>query len=187
MSFALQEHQAFFERAVPISVEAYHLLYKQGLISEKTELLEGVVIEKMPKDPIHAEIVRRIFEFLEKVKSFKVLKEDPINLGFSEPEPDIAIVPKGDYSTAHPKEALLVIEVANSSIALDRAKSSIYAKANIPEYIIVNLQNNILEVYMTPVDGKYTFTKILQKDENFISTKIPNVSFSLNDFLPQNS
>ncbi|MBK7054867.1 MAG: hypothetical protein IPH52_07385 [Leptospiraceae bacterium] len=46
MSFAIQERQAFFEKAVPISVEAYHLLYKQGLISEKTELLEGVVIEK---------------------------------------------------------------------------------------------------------------------------------------------
>lgn len=44
-----------------------------------------------------------------------------------------------------------------------------------------------IEVYMTPIDGKYTFTKILQKDENFISTKLPNVSFSLNDFLPQNS
>ena len=57
MSFAIQERQAFFEKAVPISVEAYHLLYKQGLISEKTELLEGVVIEKMPKDPIHANLV----------------------------------------------------------------------------------------------------------------------------------
>lgn len=187
MSFALQERQAFFERAVPISVEAYHLLYKQGLISEKTELLEGVVIEKMPKDPIHAEIVRRIFEYLEQIKSVKVLKEDPINLGFSEPEPDIAIVPKGDYSSAHPTEALLVIEVANSSIALDRAKASIYAKANIPEYIIANLQNKILEVYSSPVDGKYSFTKILQVDEVFTSTIVSNVSFSLSVFLTQNS
>ena len=49
MSFALQERQAIFERAFPISVEAYHFLYKQGLISEKTELLEGVVIEKNAK------------------------------------------------------------------------------------------------------------------------------------------
>lgn len=183
MSLAIQEQQAIFERAFPISMEAYHFLYKQGLISEKTELLEGVVIEKAPKDPIHAEIVRRIFEFLKGIKSFKVLKEDPINLNFSEPEPDIAIVPKGDYSTAHPKEAKLVIEVANSSLALDRAKSYIYAKANIQEYIIINLQNNILEVYKTPLDGQYSFTKILQKDERFISDTIPEIAFSLNDFL----
>lgn len=185
MSLALKDRQAIFERAFPISVEAYHFLYKQGLISEKTELLEGVVIEKMPKDPIHAEIVRKIFEFLEKVKSYKVLKEDPIDLGFSEPEPDIAIVPNGDYSTYHPKEAILVIEVANTSIALDRAKSYIYAKANIVEYIIINLQNSILEIYTNPMDGKYSYTKILQKEEVFTSTVISEISFSLNDFLPK--
>lgn len=118
---------------------------------------------------------------------YQLRQENPINTGFSEPEPDIAIVPKGDYSSAHPTEALLVIEVANSSIALDRAKASIYAKANIPEYIIANLQNKILEVYSNPVDGKYSFTKILQTDERFISTNVSNISFSLNDFLSSNS
>ena len=189
MSFAIQERQAFFEKAVPISVEAYHLLYKQGLISEKTELLEGVVIEKMPKDPIHANLVTLLASFLYEAinNEYQLRQENPINTGFSEPEPDIAIVPKGDYSTAHPTEALLVIEVANSSIAIDRAKASIYAKANIPEYIIANLQNKILEVYSNPVDGKYSFTKILQADERFISTNVSNISFSLNDFLSSNS
>jgi Uma2 family endonuclease len=184
MSIASQERQAIFERAFPISVEAYHLLCNNGFISERTELLEGVVIEKMPKDPIHSEVVRRVFDYLKKVKSFKILKEDPINTGFSEPEPDISVVPNGDYSIAHPREAMLVIEVANTSLALDRAKSFIYAKASIPEYIIINLQNNILEVYMTPIDGKYFFTKILQKEEIFISTIIPEISFALNGFLP---
>lgn len=185
MSFALQERQAIFERAFPISVEAYHFLYKQGLISEKTELLEGVVIEKMPKDPIHANLVTLLTHFLYEIikNKFQLRQENPINTGFSEPEPDIAIVPNGDYSTSHPTEAKLVIEVANTSISLDRAKSYIYAKANIPEYIIINLQNNILEVYKTPLDGKYSFTKILQKDERFISDTIPEITFSLNDFL----
>lgn len=189
MSLAIQERQAFFERALPISVEAYHLLYKQGLISEKTELLEGVVIEKMPKDPIHANLVTLLASYLyEAIKNeYQLRQENPINTGFSEPEPDIAIVPKGDYSSAHPTEALLVIEVANSSIALDRAKASIYAKANIPEYIIANLQNKILEVYSSPIDGKYSFTKILQADEVFTSTIVSNVSFSLSVFLTQNS
>ncbi|MBK8394645.1 MAG: Uma2 family endonuclease [Leptospiraceae bacterium] len=185
MSFALQDRQAIFERAFPISVEAYHFLYKQGLISEKTELLEGVVIEKMPKDPIHANLVTLLTHFLYEIikNKFQLRQENPINTGFSEPEPDIAIVPNGDYSTSHPTEAKLVIEVANTSIALDRAKSYIYAKANIPEYIIINLQNNILEVYKTPLDGKYSFTKILQKDERFISDTIPEIAFSLNEFL----
>ncbi len=183
MSNAIQERLAIFERAFPISVDAYHLLYKQGFISEKTELLEGVVIEKMPKDPIHAEIVRRVFEHLKTVKSFKVLKEDPINTGFSEPEPDISIVPNKDYSSAHPTLAFLIIEVANTSLALDRTKANIYAKANVPEYIIINLQNNILEVYTNPIDGKYSLTKVLQKEELFYSVIIPEVSFALVNFL----
>ena len=183
MSNAILENQAVWERATPISVEAYHLLYKEGLISERTELLEGVVVEKMPKDPIHAELVRRIFQFIKNKTDLKVLKEDPINTGFSEPEPDIAIVPLGDYSKSHPKEALVVIEVANTSLGIDRAKASIYAKANIPEYIIINLQNNILEYYYAPVDGKYSSAKILQKDENFSSASVPEISFKLDEFL----
>lgn len=185
MSLALKDRQAIFERAFPISVEAYHFLYKQGLISEKTELLEGVVIEKMPKDPIHANLVTMLAHFLyETIKNkFQVRQENPINTGFSEPEPDIAIVANGDYSTSHPREAKLVIEVANTSIALDRAKSYIYAKAKIEEYIIINLQNNILEIYTNPMDGKYSYTKILQKEEVFTSTVISEISFSLNDFL----
>jgi Uma2 family endonuclease len=189
MSFAIQERQAFYEKAVPISVEAYHFLYKQGLISEKTELLEGVVIEKMPKDPIHANLVTLLASYLyEAIKNeYQLRQENPINTGFSEPEPDIAIVPKGDYASAHPTEALLIIEVANTSIALDRAKASIYAKANIPEYIIVNLQNKILEVYANPFEGKYSLTKILQIDEKFTSSKLTNITFSLSDFISPNS
>jgi len=183
MSIALLANKAVWERATPISIEAYHLLHKEGLISEKTELLEGVVIEKMPKDPIHAELVRRIYEYIKNKTNFKVLKEDPISTGFSEPEPDIAIVPLGDYSKSHPKEALVVIEVANTSLGIDRAKAPIYAKANIPEYIIMNLQNNILEYYSKPSEGNYSFTKIFQKDEYFSSTSVPEVAFKLDDFL----
>jgi Uma2 family endonuclease len=185
MNTAFLERQAIFERAFPISVEAYHFLYEQGLISEKTELLEGVVIEKMPKDPIHANAVTKLAYFLYEVlkNKFQLRQENPINTGFSEPEPDIAIVPNGDYSNAHPTEAFLIIEVANTSLALDRAKSSIYAKAGIPEYIIVNLQNQILEIYTAPIDGKYSYMKVFQKDEKFTSTSIPSISFSLNNLI----
>ena len=185
MSITILENQAVSERAFPLSVEAYHFLFKEGLISEKTELLEGVVVEKMPKDPLHANIVTKLSFFLyEKLKNkFQIRQENPIRTGFSEPEPDIAIVPNGDYSSTHPSEALLVIEVANTSLGIDRAKTSIYANANIPEYIIFNLQNKVLEIYSAPVEGKYSLTKILQKEEKFSSQSISEISFSLNDFL----
>ena len=187
MGNAIFDNPTVWERAVPITVEAYHFLYRNGLVSEKTELLEGVVVEKMPKDPIHANIVTNLAYYLyEKLKNkFQVRQENPIYAGFSEPEPDIAIVPNKDYSTEHPKEVFIVIEVANTSLGIDRAKTSIYAGANIPEYIIVNLQNNILEIYSVPIEGQYSLTKILQIEEIFSSKSIPAITFSLKDFLPK--
>jgi Uma2 family endonuclease len=187
MNLAILENPAVYKRTFPISIEAYHLLYEQGFISEKTELLEGVVVEKMPKDPIHSNIVTQLAYFLyDRLKGkFQVRQENPISTGFSEPEPDIAIVSVADYSFFHPNEALLVMEVANTSLAIDRSKSFIYAKANIPEYIIINLVNNTLEIYSSPVEGKYSITKILQKEDEFASLVIPEISFFLKNFLPE--
>ena len=60
----------------------------------------------------------------------------------SEPEPDIAVVPGGprDYLAAHPSCPPLVLEVAEATLPLDRNhKSSLYARAQIPDYWLVNL------------------------------------------------
>ncbi|MCB1192128.1 MAG: Uma2 family endonuclease [Leptospiraceae bacterium] len=185
MSSVAQENFAIWERGLPISLEAYHFLFKEGLISEKTELLEGVVIEKMSKDPIHSNFVTKLSYFLfgKLNNNFQIRQENPITTETSEPEPDIAIVENLDYSIKHPKGAYIVIEVANTSLALDRAKSPIYAKANIPEYIIINLQSNVIELYTKPINGQYSLTKILQRDETFVSISIPDLSFSIKDII----
>ena len=127
------------ELIFPITVEAYHFLYENGLVEEKAELIEGVIYSKMPKNPIHSEILRRIHSFIKEHVDLPVFKEDPVTLNNSEPEPDIAILPPGDYSKSHPTSALLVLEVSNSSLSLDRKKAKTYAKGNIPEYVLVNL------------------------------------------------
>ena len=106
----------------PITVEAYHLLYENGLVEEKAELIEGVIYTKLPKNPIHSEILRRIMKFLYSLESNEILisSENPITLNNSEPEPDIAILLPGDYSKSHPHAALLVLEVSNPSLSLDK-------------------------------------------------------------------
>ena len=70
----------------------------------------------------------------------------------SEPEPDLAVVrgPRADYRTAHPATAQLVIEVAVSSIEIDRVKALIYAEAGVPVYWIVCPQTKQVEVYRKP-------------------------------------
>ncbi|MCS7191059.1 MAG: Uma2 family endonuclease, partial [Fimbriimonadales bacterium] len=71
-----------------------------------------------------------------------------------EPEPDIAVVEGSHetYADHHPTTALLVVEFADTSLEYDRReKLSLYAKAGIPEYWIVNLKANTLEVYREPI------------------------------------
>src|SRR6185295_11806913 len=94
------------KRIHPISVEAYHELGCSGRISEKTELLEGVIVEKTPKDPIHSSLVGTIFEQILKLlaSKFMLRQENPLTLSLSEPEPDIAVVDfeKNRYIDHHP-------------------------------------------------------------------------------------
>jgi hypothetical protein len=171
------------ELIFPITVEAYHFLYENGLVEEKAELIEGVIYSKMPKNPIHSEILRRIHSFIKEHVDLPVFKEDPVTLNNSEPEPDIAILPPGDYSKSHPTSALLVLEVSNSSLSLDRKKAKTYAKGNIPEYVLVNLIDEKMEIYKYPKEGIYTEIRILSKEDLFTSQSVNNLSFSLNLFL----
>lgn len=167
----------------PLSVEAYHFLYENGLIQENVELIEGVIYKKMPKNPLHSEVLRRLFDFIRSKVEYPVFKEDPLTLEDSEPEPDIAILPHGDYSRSHPNFALVVIELASTSLALDRKKANVYSKGNIPEYVLVNLVENKLEIYKRPQEGIYTEIRILSKDEVFVSNSVPGLQFSLGEFM----
>lgn len=79
----------------------------------------------------------------------------PFSLGeISEPEPDVAVI-AGDirnYKDAHPTTAVVIVDIADTSLEYDRTdKSSLYAKAQIAEYWIVNLIDHELEVFRTPV------------------------------------
>lgn len=80
---------------------------------------------------------------------------------YSEPEPDVSVVQGSylDYRDNHPSTALLVVEISESTLELDRErKGSLYARAGIPEYWILNLPERKLEVYRDPAPattGRY--------------------------------
>ena len=158
---------------MPISVEQYHKLGESGLIAEKTELIEGIIFKKMTKSPLHTYVVNKLYGFfsLHLAAGYLLRKEDPLTLATSEPEPDISIV-KGhldEYVTRHPSKAELVIEVAVSSLDLDRAKAASYAAAGIPEYWIVLADEKIIERYTQPVDGQY-LKSVFKKGAHFRDT-----------------
>src|SRR3954471_23038872 len=138
----------------PISVEQYHHFPEFNQNGRRTELVRGVVLEKMPKTPLHASIAKFLYDrlLLSLPAEFSVRQDQPITLSDSEPEPDVAIVvgPESDYWEQHPRTAMLVIEVAVTSSDLDRKKASLYAEAGVQEYWIVLPRERKIEVYRQP-------------------------------------
>src|SRR5205814_1499124 len=96
----------------------------------------------------------------------------------SVPEPDVDVVTgtHDDYVHARPKTALLVVEVARTSLARDRRrKARIYAAAGIPEYWIVNLRDDVVEVSRSPNRdaARYTETRIARRGERLELVALP--------------
>ena len=88
----------------------------------------------------------------------KIRVQNPITLGDSEPEPDLAVVKRQSYREHHPfaSDVVLLIEVADSTLQKDREiKLAIYADAGIPEYWIVNIPMQCIEVYAKPNGDQY--------------------------------
>ncbi|WP_184342742.1 Uma2 family endonuclease [Prosthecobacter vanneervenii] len=149
---------AFQQRALPLSVAAWHQMIDKGLAPERAELIRGVIIEKMSKSFLHTRLADALVELLRNAVGglFWVRQEAPLTFKDSEPEPDISIVEgrRDDYQ-AHPVTARLVVEVSVSSLQVDREMASVYAEAEVAEYWIVNAAERCLEVYRDPVEGRY--------------------------------
>ncbi len=143
----------------PITVQQYQRMGEAGIIDTGTELIAGVIFRKMIKSPLHTLTVKRLVEALmpQLEQHIELRKEEPLTLKDSEPEPDVALVLRGSYDPAscHPSTALLVIEVAISSEALDRAKATVYAAANVSEYWLVLPQLRRVERFANPQGDGY--------------------------------
>ncbi|MFC1705208.1 Uma2 family endonuclease [Planctomycetota bacterium] len=137
--------------------EEYVRLGELGLFREqRVQLVEGDIIEMSPQSSRHAAAVRLMCLALDRVfgTGYDVRCQLPLDLGeHSQPEPDIAVVegtPR-DYAAHHPATASLVVEVADTSLAYDQtAKKSLYARAGVPEYWVLDLISRRLEVYRQP-------------------------------------
>lgn len=180
------ENPEIRRRALPISVPAYHSMSQQGQVEERAELIRGVIIEKMPKSPLHSRITSIIHrELMLALPGFWVRKEDPLTLADSEPEPDISIVPgrAEDYS-AHPSTALVVVEVAVTSEELDREKISLYAEAGVGEYWLVLAHERAVEIHTGAKDGHWTNIRRITASETLEATVLPGVRITLAELFP---
>jgi Uma2 family endonuclease len=137
------------------SVEEYHRMGEAGVLTEddQVELLEGLVVPKMIRKPVHDAVVELVRLAISRVlpTGWCIRGQSAITTADSEPEPDIAVVrgtPR-DYLGHHPRPAdvALVVEIAETSLDRDRKKRRIYAQAGIPYYWIVNLPSGHVEIH----------------------------------------
>jgi len=136
----------------------YDRLIDLGILreDEPIELIGGQLIVSEPKTSLHATAVRLTADALRRAfgEGWLVCTQDPIAPDDeSEPEPDVIVIPGQirDYRDAHPEGAALLVEVAVSSLAFDRRhKGSLYARAGLNDYWIVNLVDRVVEVRRRP-------------------------------------
>ena len=175
-----------------ITREAYDQMVSAGaFIGRRVELVGGIIYEMSPQDRLHASGLRYARQVLEGIcpQGYYVDVQMPLNLGLdSEPEPDLAIIRRDpqNYAQGHPTSAVLVVEVAHSSLRHDRDKADVYALAGIEEYWIVDLVHKVLEVYREPLDGAYRSRLILRRGERISPLARPDVTVAVDDLLPQN-
>ena len=179
--------------------QEYDQLIKVGFFQEDEpiELLGGQLIVAEPKGTPHSTSIALTVEALRLAfgSGWLIRVQDPLALDDeSEPEPDVVVVPGGprDYLPEHPSRPALLIEVAASSLAFDRShKGSLYARAGVADYWIVNLVDEALEVYRQPaVDRsaefgwRYLDVQVFRTGGTVSPLARPDIVVAVADLLP---
>jgi Uma2 family endonuclease len=164
---------------------------------DRIELFDGRMIFKEPQYSPHATAIALVQRVLTSVlgPAWYVRPQMPVALDeVSEPEPDVSVVPGDprDYRDAHPEQPVLIVEVAQSRLRFDRRqKGSLYARAGIADYWIVNIPDRRLEVYRdprpdpaAPFGWSYGTTLTLGPDERVAPLAVPAAAVTVADLLP---
>ena len=198
----LQEKTSFSEtngngsNLYRLRVEDYDKMIENGIFDEdeRIELWDGVLIKMSPKGIKHRTTTTKATDyFYEHLRRKTLIQvQDPIRLDdFSEPEPDVVLAqsPLSKYTLTHPtpKDIYLVVEVADSSIDIDRRKAVKYARNGILQYLILNVNTNEIEDYREPSADGYRFKKTYTENETFNLVAFPDVEIKVSDLLPPKS
>src|SRR2546428_6825029 len=164
---------------------------------EPVELLGGELIVSEPQGSAHYTAIGLVEDALRAAlgPGWLVRSQGPIELDDeSEPEPYIAVM-RGDrrsYSHRHPSRPALVLEVAEPSLVFDREhKGSLYARARLDDYRIVNLVDRVLEICRRPVPepsapfgSRYASKEVLSAESSVELLEVPGAPILVSDLLP---
>lgn len=153
---------------------------------QRIELLDGELVEIAPQNAAHAVAIRKLTRVLTRLLAERadVVVQVPLALGeHSEPEPDVAVIAP-DAPEEHPTTALLVIEVAGSSLHYDRGeKLRAYARAGIPEYWVLSTERRCVYRHRRPVGDEYLDESIIPEGGSISPDAFPDISVQVGSLL----
>lgn len=181
------------------SYEEYYRMADAGVFRDRhVELINGEIIEISPQSEPHVVVMMLAAKELTVVfgKGYVVRQQFPLRTGVDdEPEPDIAVVIgeiRDTLSTGRPRSALLVVEVAISTLDFDLSeKAEIYAGAGIEDYWVLDVQSRRVHVHRRtipdsalPRGRRYSQIEVLEESASVTPLAMPNRSIRISDLLP---
>jgi len=174
--------------------EEYEAMVAQGILTPEShvQLLDGEIIQMTPQGTLHRTGVILVAESLREIlpPGYLFQVQAPLAISYDgEPEPDVAVIEGAirDYATRHPTTAILVVEVADTSLDLDRGrKKAAYARAGISEYWILNLPDRNLEIHRDPEPsaGTYRSQTTLRAHDEISPVSFPEARIPVSSLLP---
>jgi len=164
---------------------------------ERLELIDGLLIVREPQSARHAAGIRRVLDAVHQAlgREWQIDSQLPLALDpASEPEPDVSVVARepGAYRDGHPSRPRLIVEVAETSYRIDRRfKTSLYARAGVPECWIVDVTRSSVEVHRTPertetapYGWRYAHVETLRPPSTLTPLLAPATPIAIADLLP---
>jgi Uma2 family endonuclease len=175
------------------TTDEYEQMIATGILTEedRVELIDGEIIAMSPINVRHAACVKRLNELFSdrKAKRYIVGVQDPIRLDErSVPEPNVVLLRRRPdfYRGGHPEpeDVILIIEVADTSLAYDQGvKASLYARASIEEFWLVNLAENNVVVYREPGPNGYASQQAKTEGMTISPATLPDIVLTVDDII----
>jgi Uma2 family endonuclease len=175
-----------------ITVDEYDQMVRSGVFPEddRLELIEGALVAMSPIGSRHAAQITQLTHLLTRHLDGRALVsvQNAVRLARSEPQPDLLLLrPRPDFyagALPRPGDVLLLIEVADTTAVFDRdVKVPLYARSGIAETWLIDLGENVVEVYRVPAAGGYRQKQTLGMGDNLKCLAFPDEAFAVADIL----
>ena len=180
-----------------ITIADYDRMIAEGYFDaeegpQRIELIDGELCPMSPIGPLHDWLVDRLNRW-----SCRVTSEDVVAVRIqgcveirglrSVPQPDVLWVRQGEYRTSRPtsSDALLIVEVAESSLAYDCGrKANKYATGGVADYWVVNIPDECVEVFRQPENRRYRSRQVFKTPDTIHPLAFPEICLPVAELFP---